>query len=75
MKLFCFPLKNCLHQRRNKGKPPSFSLFFINISRQMEIFHTEAGDSVTESMLTVSRVERSDEGLECRLLRAHEISN
>lgn len=41
----------------------------------MEIFHTEAGDSVTESMLTVSRVERSDEGLECRLLRAHEISN
>lgn len=41
----------------------------------MEIFHTEAGDSVTESMLTVSRVERSDEGLERRLLRAHEISN
>lgn len=39
----------------------------------MEIFHTEAEDSVTESMLTVSRVERSDEGLEC-LLRAHEIS-
>lgn len=40
----------------------------------MEIFHTEAEDSVTESMLTVSGVERSDEGLECLLLRAHEIS-
>lgn len=36
-------------------------------------FHTEAEDSVTEPVLTVSIVERSDEGLEC-LLRAREIS-
>jgi len=40
----------------------------------MEIFHPEAEESVTESVLTVCRVERSDEGLECLPCRAHEIA-
>lgn len=65
---FCFALKNCLHQRRNKVAK-SFSLISVGTWK----YFTQKQKTVTESVLTVSRVKRSDEGLEY-LLRAHEIS-